>query len=137
MTEPVSEPTPATASGAAPGAATGSASAATPNPAPAPKPSFEERMESFGREAGAAGERLGRDAEAWGQRLAKDPSIQRAGDTATRAWGLIVLAIGIWFFIDVTLGYDMPRIAWGEIWPIGLIVIGLFVIVRGMGRRSA
>ncbi|HET7029171.1 MAG TPA: hypothetical protein VFI34_01565 [Candidatus Limnocylindrales bacterium] len=121
MTEPVPGPAPTP----------------VPDPASAPKPTFEQRMESFGREAGAAGERFGRDAEAWGQRLAKDPSVQRAGDTAARAWGLLVLAIGAWFFVDVTLGYDMPRIPWGDLWPIGLIVIGLFVIVRGMGRRSA
>jgi hypothetical protein len=101
------------------------------------KPTFEQRVESFGQEVGAAGERLGREAEAWGQRMAKDPNIQRAGDTAARMWGLLVLAVGIWFFIDVTLGYDMPRIPWGEVWPIGLIVLGLVVIVRGMGRRSA
>src|SRR5690349_16096745 len=115
----------------------------TPNPEPemAPIPpeklSFERRMETFGKEVGEAGERFGRGAEAWGNRLAKDPGVQRAGDTAARVWGLLVLAVGIWFFIDVTLGYDMPRIPWGDVWPIGLIAIGLLVILRGMGRRSA
>ena len=113
--------------------------AAAPDPATAspPRQTFEQRMESFGKEVGEAGERIGRDAEAWGQRLAKDPSVRRAGDTAARIWGLLILAVGVWFFIDVTLGYDMPRIPWGDVWPVGLILVGLLVIVRGMGRRSA
>jgi len=93
-------------------------------------------MESLGRDVGEAGERFGREAEAWGQRMAKDPGLQRAGDAAARVWGLLVLAVGIWFFIDVTLGYDMPRIPWSDVWPIGLILIGLIVILRG-NRRSA
>jgi hypothetical protein len=115
---------------------------ATPDPAaaapdPAPKPTFEQRMESFGREAGEAGERIGRKAEEFGDRLAKDPGISRAADTAARVWGLIILAVGAWFLVDVTLGYDMPSIPWGDVWPIGLIVIGLVVVLRGMSRRTA
>ncbi|MES1239633.1 MAG: hypothetical protein ABUL57_02090 [Chloroflexota bacterium] len=110
----------------------------TADPATAPpKPSFEERMERFGQEVGAAGERLGRDAEAWGKRVSKDPGYKRAADTAGRIWGAIILALGIWFLFDYTLGYDMPRIPWGDLWPIGLIVIGLVVILRGMRRRTA
>lgn len=113
--------------------------AATPEPAAAPPPgqTFEQRMESFGQEVGAAGERFGREAEAFGKRLSKDPAISRAADTAARAWGLLILAIGVWFLGDVTLGYDMPDIPWGDVWPIGLIVIGLLVVVRGMSRRPA
>ncbi|MCI0345322.1 MAG: hypothetical protein L0221_07740, partial [Chloroflexi bacterium] len=78
---------------------------AEPAPAPSPAQTFEQRMEDFGRRAEAAGER-------W----SKDPSIVGAADTATRAWGLIVLAVGIWFFADVTLGYDMPASAWRDVW---------------------
>ena len=118
--------------------------AAAPAPEPAaasaplpPRQSFEQRMESFGEEVGAAGERFGRQAEAFGKQLAKDPAISRAADTAARAWGLIILVIGLWFLVDVTLGYDMPSIPWGDVWPVGLIVIGVLVVVRGMSRRSA
>jgi hypothetical protein len=111
--------------------------AAEPEPIPAPKPSFEERVNRFGEEVGEAGERIGRDAEAWGKRISKDPGYRRAADTAARVWGLIILAVGAWFFADVTLGYDMPRIPWGDVWPIGLIAIGLVVILRGTRRRAA
>jgi len=124
-----SNPDPAAAPAPDPGSA--------PQPAPTPKPTFEQRMESFGEEVGAAGERFGRQAEAFGERLSKDPSINRAADTAARAWGLIILALGVWFLADVTLGYDMPSIPWGDVWPVGLIVIGLLVVVRGMSRRTA
>ena len=111
-------------------AATPEADAATaapePEAAPARPPTFEERMERFGEEARQAGER-------W----SKEPGVVRATDTAGRIWGLIVLAIGLWFFADVTLGYDMPSIAWRDLWPIVLIAIGLVVVLRGMTRRRA
>ena len=120
------------------------ASGATPEPGPtstAPEPeatpTFEERMERFGHEAGEAGERWGRRAEAAGERWSKDPGVVRAAGTAGRIWGLVVLAIGLWFFADVTLGYDMPSIAWRDLWPVVLIAIGLVVVIRGMTRRHA
>ena len=103
---------------------------------PARQPSFEERMNRFGQEAQEAGERWGRRAEAAGQRWAKDPSMVRAADTAGIIWGLILLGVGLWFLADVTLGLDMPSIAWRDLWPIGLIAIGLLVLVRGMSRRA-
>ena len=92
-------------------------------------------MERFGREAGAAGERFGKRAEDAAHRWSKDAGVVRAADTAGRIWGLIVLAVGLWFLADVTLGYDMPSIAWRDLWPIALIGIGLLVVVRGMTRR--
>ena len=106
-------------------------------PAPAPKATFEQRVETFSRDIGTAGERLGREAEAAGKRLASDPSVQSAADTAARVWGLVVLAVGAWFLADVTLGMDMPAIAWGDVWPLGLILLGVLIVVRGMSRRRA
>jgi hypothetical protein len=100
-------------------------------------PTFEERMERFGKEAGEAGERFGRRAEEAANRWSRDPGVVRAADTAGRVWGLLLLAVGLWFFADVTLGYDMPGIAWRDLWPIALIGIGLLVVVRGMTRRRA
>jgi hypothetical protein len=120
------------------------ASGATPETEPAstaeepePAPTFEERMERFGDEARQAGERFGRQAEAAGARWSKEPGVARAADTAGRIWGLIVLGIGLWFFADITLGYDMPSVAWRDLWPIALIGIGLVVVIRGMTRRRA
>ena len=88
-------------------------------------PTFEQRIERFGQEAEDAG-----------RRLAANPAVADAADTAARVWGLLVLAVGLWFFAEVTLGYDLPAIPWRELWPLGLIVIGLAVIVRGVTRRG-
>jgi hypothetical protein len=92
-------------------------------------------MERFGRETGEAGERFGKRAEDAANRWSRDLGVVQVADTAGRIWGLLVLAIGLWFFADVTLGYDMPNIAWRDLWPLALIAIGLVVLVRGMTRR--
>ena len=107
----------------------------TPPPPAAEPRTFEQRMEDFGRRAGAAGEKLGKEAEVAAQRWSKDPAIVAAGDTAARVWGLLVLAVGLWFFADITLGMDMPAISWRDVWPVALIVLGLAVLVRGMASR--
>jgi hypothetical protein len=96
---------------------------AAPAP-PAAPPSFEARAQAFGREAEAAA-----------TRLAANPDVRAAGDLAARAWGLVLLAVGSWFFARVTLHLPMPDIAWETVWPASLIVLGLFVLVRA-GRRS-
>jgi hypothetical protein len=113
---------------------------ATPPPPSTPPPpaeprTFEQRMEDFGHQAGAAGDKLGRDTEAAARRWSKDPTVAGAADTATRVWGLLVLTVGVWFFADITLGMEMPAIAWRDVWPVALIVLGLAVLVRGMAVR--
>jgi hypothetical protein len=107
----------------------------TGTPPPAEPKTFEQRMEDLGQRAGAAGEKLGKEAEAAAQRWSKDPAVVAAGDTAARVWGLLVLAVGLWFFADITLGMDMPAVAWREVWPVALIVLGLAVLLRGMASR--
>ena len=107
----------------------------TPTPPPAEARSFEQQMEELGRRAGAAGEKFGKEAEAAAKRWSKDPTVVGAADTATRVWGLFVLAVGVWFFADITLGIEMPAIAWRDVWPVALIALGLAVLVRGMASR--
>jgi hypothetical protein len=93
---------------------------------PLRSPTFEERVERFGQEAEDAG-----------KRFAANPAVKDAADTAARVWGLLLIAVGAWFLAEFTLGYDLPSIPWRDVWPIGLIVIGLAVILRGMMRRNA
>ena len=45
-----------------------------------------------------------------------------------------MLADGLWSFADVTLGLDMPAVAWRDLWPIALIVVDLAVVFRGLAR---
>jgi hypothetical protein len=49
--------------------------------------------------------------------------------------GVAVLAVGIWFFLDRTLGLDMPDVDWGDIWPIFIIAVGAWLVVRSLARR--
>ena len=62
---------------------------------------------------------------------------RRRVDTGTVIWGLILIAVGGWFFLDQTLGLNMPNIDWGDVWPIILVVVGAAVVLQGLGRRSS
>jgi hypothetical protein len=64
-------------------------------------------------------------------------SSRRGVDTGTVVWGLILIVVGGWFFLDQTLGLDMPKVDWESLWPVVLIVIGAAVILQGIGRRRA
>lgn len=96
---------------------------------------FQARMEAFGRDAQAAGERLGREAEAAGRRLANDPNVMATGTWFTRFWGLVLIAIGLWFLGEFTLGLNMPAVDWNLAWPAALVVLGGLVILSAMLRR--
>jgi len=121
--------------------------APTPEPAPVPQPdpataaagpgpdlrtTLEDGARAFDQRAQA----LGREAEAAVARLGENPAVRETADLATRLWGLVVLAIGLWFFADITLKLDLPAMAWGDLWPLILIIVGGFVILRGVARRS-
>jgi hypothetical protein len=86
---------------------------------------FDERAQSLGREAEAAVARLG-----------ANPAVRETADLAGRLWGLVLLGFGIWFLFDVTLRMDLPPIAWDQLWPLALIVLGGLVVARGMARRT-
>src|SRR5687767_5636444 len=58
------------------------------------------------------------------------------GRTASILFGLVFLGLGLWFFTEHTLGYELPRIQWSQVWPITLIVIGLWVVLGSMRRGS-
>ena len=59
-----------------------------------------------------------------------------AGRTASVLFGMVVLGLGLWFFAEHTLGYELPRISWSQLWPVTLIVIGLWVVLGSMRRGS-
>jgi hypothetical protein len=63
------------------------------------------------------------------------PPRQRESGTAALVVGGILIAVGIWYFLEQTLGIRMPRIVWRDIWPLILIVIGVIVIVRSLDNR--
>ena len=56
------------------------------------------------------------------------------GRTGSIIFGVILLAVGLWFFADQTLGLDMPRLRWSELWPLLIIAIGAWVVLASMRR---
>jgi hypothetical protein len=44
--------------------------------------------------------------------------------------GLIILAVGIWYFADRTLGLTLPDLDADQLWPIAVIAVGLWLVVR-------
>jgi hypothetical protein len=63
------------------------------------------------------------------------PPKQQGTNVATLVVGLVFLGIGIWYFLDQTLGLEMPRISWGDLWPIFLIVVGGIILFRATADR--
>ena len=58
------------------------------------------------------------------------------GRTASILFGLVILGVGLWFFAEHTLGLELPRIRWSQVWPLILIVVGLWVVLGAMRRGS-
>ena len=50
--------------------------------------------------------------------------------------GLAFIAVGLYYFLDRTLGVAMPRIQWSSLWPVVLIVLGVLVLLRSFQRNA-
>jgi hypothetical protein len=48
--------------------------------------------------------------------------------------GVALIAFGLWFFVDRTLGIALPAIQWRSIWPVLLIILGGVVLIRSLDR---
>ena len=69
------------------------------------------------------------------------PPMWRTRDRDPGRWGTIIfggilVAVGLWFFADQTLGLDMPRLRWSELWPIFIIALGGWIVLGSMRRES-
>ena len=58
------------------------------------------------------------------------------GRFGTIIFGGILVAVGLWFFADQTLGLDMPRLRWSELWPVLIIALGGWIVLGSMRRGS-
>ena len=56
------------------------------------------------------------------------------GGAASLILGIIILAIGAWFFATQTLGLDLPDLDWGQLWPVILIVLGGWIVYSSVRR---
>ena len=64
------------------------------------------------------------------------PPRDRDTNLASIVVGLLLLAIGAWYLLDHTLDIEMPRIDWGDFWPVILIAIGGVVIYQSIRSRT-
>jgi len=58
------------------------------------------------------------------------------GRLGTIVFGVVIIAIGLWFFAERTLGLDLPRIEWRALWPLALIAIGAWIVLGARNRRA-
>ena len=58
------------------------------------------------------------------------------GRTASIIFGFIILAVGLWFFADHTLGLELPTIRWSQLWPLILIAIGGWIVLGTLRRNG-
>jgi hypothetical protein len=64
------------------------------------------------------------------------PPRHDSGRNASLVFGVIILLVGLWFFATQTLGIDLPRLDWDQLWPIVLIAIGALIVLNAMQRRT-
>ena len=57
------------------------------------------------------------------------------GRAGSIVFGLLLLGVGVWFFLDETLGLALPELHWDQLWPVILIGIGLWIVLGA--RRGA
>lgn len=103
-----------------------SATQRTALPSPA-EPQVADPIPDRGQHGGDAPDR-GRD-QRDGDRDRRDDG--RAGSIV---FGLALLGVGTWFFLEQTLGLDLPDLRWDELWPLILIGIGAWIVVGAMRR---
>lgn len=60
---------------------------------------------------------------------------RRGPGGADLLFGLLFLGVGLWLLADVSLGLDLPRVRWGDLWPVLLIVLGGWVLLGAARRR--
>jgi hypothetical protein len=66
----------------------------------------------------------------------RDPERDRRPSPIAIVIGLVLIAIGLYYFLDRTLGVALPAIQWSSVWPIILIVLGGLILVRSFQRKS-
>lgn len=49
-------------------------------------------------------------------------------------FGLILVVIGLWFFAERTLGLTLPRLQVGQLWPLLLIGLGVWIVLGAFRR---
>jgi hypothetical protein len=63
----------------------------------------------------------------------ESPPERRRGADGGVFWGLVILAVGVYFLLRETLELDVPDI--GRLWPIFIVALGAWLVYQQWGRR--
>ena len=64
------------------------------------------------------------------------PPKQSQSSVAAIVVGVLFVVVGVWFFLERTLGLQLPDIRWGSLWPILLIAAGAVILFRAARPRT-
>src|SRR5436305_14061849 len=53
----------------------------------------------------------------------RDRRVDRGPNIVAIVVGLVLIAVGLYYVLDVTLGISLPAIRWGSLWPLILILL--------------
>ena len=59
------------------------------------------------------------------------------GRNAALVFGVIILIVGLWYFATQTLDLDLPDLDWGQLWPVALIGVGVWIVLNALRQRSS
>jgi hypothetical protein len=65
------------------------------------------------------------------------PPASDPGRNAALVFGVIILIVGLWYFATQTLDLDLPDLDWGQLWPVALIGLGVWIVLNALRRRSS
>lgn len=57
-------------------------------------------------------------------------------DVGALILGLIILGIGVYYFLQRTLGLSMPDLDWDKVWPLLVIALGVGMLYSAWARMG-
>ena len=64
--------------------------------------------------------------------MEQPPYRPRRTQGGTLVWGALVVLVGVYFLLKETFQLDVPDI--GRLWPVGVILLGVWFVWEGMTR---
>ena len=64
------------------------------------------------------------------------PVSHRRRDVGGLVFGGILLAVGIYYLLQRTLGLDIPDLNWDQLWPLAVILLGGAILYGNWTRRG-